>query len=304
MFDREEKGQSWANRCLKFAVFAVFLGTVWQLLRWDSPLRSLLWKEDWMAPLVQMFGVSWESFVTSPQVDQAIVFIGRFMGVLCMTAAAATWSLRQRPRLSRPFIGAGVLVLIVVDSLFYIGKYFQLGMLIEHSLQWSCGLFLLASAREPRWTATRIMWLKLAVSLTFIGHGLYAVGYHPRPGQFVSMIMRCLPLEESSARLFLTTAGWIDFFVAGAIWLPRIARPALLYCAFWGLLTALARPYAYFDADNLLGWSESWLHPFLIRIIHGIAPVTLWLVLQRGVSAEEAVHQPLRGEGLLLGNSA
>ncbi|CAM2066282.1 hypothetical protein SCOR_12950 [Sulfidibacter corallicola] len=275
---------------LRFLASAVFLGRSWQFLRWDSPLRTIMWKQDWLeGPVAFLTGMSWQAYVTSPTTDMVIQGLTRFMGIWLLACAVLVWTVRGTSRRQGVVIVAGSFLLLFNFSIYFIGKGFQIGQGIEHTLQWATPLFLLAFLRggdsaipgtrpSSGFSRKHLLYLKVAIALTFTGHGLYAMGFHPQPGYFVSMIMRCLALDESSARILLNIAGYLDFVVAVAVFIPFLSRVALIYAAFWGFLTAFARVVAYYHPQNLLGWMDSWWYHTVFRLAHGGMPLlALWL---------------------------
>ena len=211
------------------------------------------------------------------EVDLLEKGIGGFY-LLCGLAAALISP--KRAWLGIILLG-GALSLAILSFLYFRERSYQFGQFIEHSLQWSIPLFLVYFVR--RGVNTRIIrnLLRTVIALTFIGHGLYAVGFYPVPGNFVEMTTVCLGINESEALLFLKVAGYLDFVVAIGIFLPKADRYILIYAAIWGGLTALARVYANFDA-TLPGESlAAWLHETIFRLPHAAGPLVLWLLAKR-----------------------
>ena len=123
-----------------------------------------------------------------------------------------------------------------------------------------------------------ILFLKIAIALTFTCHGLYAAGYYPRPGQFVDMTINILHTSEKNAILFLNIAGLLDFAISILIFIPKFSRMALIYAVVWGGLTALARLVANFYWENLEHTFGFWFWEMLYRAPHALIPLlTLYL---------------------------
>lgn len=266
---------------LRFFCSALFLGRAWQFLRWDAPLRTLFWKQAWMeTPVLWLTGLSWEEYVTSPTTDWLLQFATRGMGVILLACGILCWVINGKKRWHAVAMIVGAAVLALTFALYFLGKSYQIGMGIEHALQASAPLFLAAWLAQGGLSQRATTWLYLATALTFIGHGLYAFGFHPQPGNFVSMTMRCLPLTESGARTMLVGAGVLDFVAAAMLLVPRLRGIALGYMVFWGFLTAMARAVAYFQFDALVPWLDSWVHQTVYRLVHGGLPLIallLWL---------------------------
>ncbi len=279
--------QRWNNDAtvtwlLRFMCSAVFLGRAWQFLRWDAPLRTLFWKQAWMeTPVRLLTGMTWEQYVTSPTTDWVLQVATRGMGVAMLICALLCWTISGKKRSHHLAMIGGALILAFTFALYFLGKTYQIGMGIEHSLQWGAPLFLAAWLAGDGFNKRALVLLYVAAALTFIGHGLYAFGYHPQPGSFVSMTMRCLPINESGARTLLVTAGVLDFVAAAALLVPRLRTAALVYMVIWGFLTALARAVAYFQFDALVPWLDGWVHQTVYRLVHGGLPLVLLLLWQR-----------------------
>lgn len=268
-------------RLLQLAAASVFLGRAWQHIYWDAPYRTLLWDEAWMRPLVELWGLTWQEYATSPVTNQAIqqfiVYIGWFY-VLCALAAIAV---KPLGRWARGLLWVGSFGLVVLAALYCKEKFFFIGQFFEYSLQFSApALLALVAARPQRMHNGRfITAIKVLVALTFTCHGLYAIGFYPRPGYFVSMTMNILPISEAGAVRFLIVAGVLDFLLSVLIFLPgRWAKVGLAYAVFWGTATTLARLWAHFDPSHLDGWLLHWLHESVMRFPHFLLPLLLLLL--------------------------
>ena len=266
---------------VQIAVVCVFLGRAWQHLFWDAPLRTLLWDEKWMRFLVEgVFGYEWEVYVKSSLVDQNIQAIIRSMGYLYFGGALAAIFIRRAGKAAIWLLYIGGILLIFLAFLYWKEKFFHLGQFFEYALQCSAPFFLIHFYKQNSITTKAVFWIKLFTALTFTCHGLYAVGYYPRPGHFISMVMNILGLGEEGAILFLNIAGVLDFIASLLIFFPRkIALPAVAYMIFWGFGTSIARVWSNFYWDF---WSESlnqFFYESLYRFPHFLIPLVLLLVL-------------------------
>jgi hypothetical protein len=132
-----------------------------------------------------------------------------------------------------------------------------------------------------------VRWVALlALVTTFAGHGAFAIGWAPTPGHFLGMIRVALSVPEEWALVILRTAGWLDFAVCAAVFIPHLRRPALLYAAAWGTATALARPVTGMDV-NLIYWgADQFLHVALYRLPHVVIPLFLFWSLRKESKTE------------------
>ncbi len=260
------------------ATFAVFLGRAWQHLYWDAPYTALLWDEDWMRWLVEgILGISWQQYVSTS--DGAIQLLVRSIGTLYLLCGLGAIFIRQAAHLVKPLLYIGSFSLIVLAALYAKEKFFHLGQFFEYALQWSSPLLLIALWQKQTFTPKTILWVKIAIALTFTCHGLYAVGYYPRPVGFMEMTMYILHVNNQQAVVFLQIVGTLDFLVSLMIFLP--GWPGILalgYCVGWGFFTSIARIWVHFHLDFLQNLWLQWLHESLLRFPHFLIPlaVLLW----------------------------
>lgn len=264
---------------LQLSACAVFLGRAWQHLYWDAPFRALLWDESLLRGIVEnVFGWSWQWYVGSPEMDAAIQWLIRGVGGLYLLAAIAVYWRRRAPGISKTLIFVGGLNLIFLAFLETKAHFFYPAQFFEYSLQFSSPFFLLAYRRREVWSSGLILAMKAAIALTFISHGLFAVGYYPRPGYFVEMVMKILSLDQDAAVVLLNAAGILDFMTAAAIFLPRrVAQWALAYMIFWGFATTMARIAAHFYPELWTYTLSRWVHESFFRFPHFLIPALVWL---------------------------
>jgi hypothetical protein len=272
---------------LRLVCAVMFIGHGWVCWNGQMPLRALLWDESLVSGVVErLTGMEWNAWVSSMEVDASINRAIRIQAWIFFFFALAVMVPLRSKAASWCYVAAAL-------NLLFLGwlKYHDIGMGIgqwfEHASQFCLPLVLALYfwGKGSRWE----LLAKLSLAATFIGHGLFALGVpseipalnHQRPGQFTEMTMLCLGLEtESSAGRLLTVAGVADFIVAGMIFLrgwPRII--GLAYMVAWGFLTALARPWAYYEptaAGETLG---RWIPEMLYRFPHFGLPACLLLAL-------------------------
>jgi hypothetical protein len=259
--------------------FLLFAGWAWQALRWGLPLRSFFWDQSLMeGPVALLFGMDWRSWAGSARVDGTIRGLEVALGMLFLLAAAVSLLARKKGWGLR-LLQAGSLGLLLIFLLLWKERYFQIGQLLEHSIQFSLALFL-AWVLSANPSPTQLIFpLKLVIALTFLGHGLYALGVHPVPGNFVQMTLNILPFNEAQAFLYLKVAGILDMvMILGLFWKGK-EKWFLWYGILWGFLTAFARVASGFSMDFPLDSLGAWLHETLYRLGHGGIPLLLWLML-------------------------
>lgn len=171
--------------------------------------------------------------------------------------------------------------LLIIQSL---GSYVKSGYVaeqfVEHSLQMALPslLVLIAKARlrvSALYTVTAVF-----ISLTFIGHAFFALGYHYVPDNFLEMTQAALPLGESSALHFLYFIGWLDLVFALLVFVPFIRNLSIWYLIVWGILTSLARTYCSFVEDGITTELFTVNLPNTIyRLPHGLIPAVMYILV-------------------------
>lgn len=264
---------------LKFLCFFIFAGRAWQHLRWDAPYRALLWSESLLLPFFERVGWQWQYYVTHSDatISGGIKFIGLFY-LFCAAAALFASPFRQIPRFLLP---VGGFMLFILALLYWKEKYYYWGEPIEYSIQIACPFLLYALIyRNPK-LSNVIRVMQIAIALTFVGHGLYALGYYPVPGNFQQMMVNFFGVNEPAARQLLYWAGVIDIAIAIGVFIPYLQIPLLAYAAFWGFVTATARLVANYDVHIPLYSLNLWLFEVLCRIPNGGLPLLLLFLLLR-----------------------
>lgn len=243
------------RKFLQAILLFLVVGKLWQFVRWDAPL------------FYHFAGSDWSLFLrTFACTTLGLTLIGIFLD-----------KKPQLPAFLRNLLWSSTVILALNAYLSFVYKGYQLPQLIELSIQWSLPLFYLLFRRQNDYPSRNLIrWMKVAISLTFLGHGLYALGIPVLPGNFVNMTTSILGISPVQAEQFLFVAGGLDMLVCVGIWLPSLSRWSLLYAAFWGLTTALARVIAHVEIADMVGSLDRWLPEMLFRIPHGGLPLWLW----------------------------
>lgn len=116
--------------------------------------------------------------------------------------------------------------------------------------------------------------LMSATALTFIGHGLFAIGLDTIPLNFYEMTQSILKLSKPTAVVFLFTAGALDILFA-IVLLFRPSRLTLIYMIIWGAITALARFIYGYQTDWGINDGYYWLGQTLVRCVNWLVPLFL-----------------------------
>lgn len=175
--------------------------------------------------------------------------------------------------------------LLLLESVIFFGLYFLEfvqarfipELLLENSMKIGLPLFLFHCIRIDRINHSKLVTvLKTLVSLTFIGHGMLAIGVHQVPHSFISMTTTITGLDEVNALSFLMIVGLVDMFCALAIFINVNVRYIYFYLIFWGFTTALARPmYDFIIQESSFPDFIYWMANMIYRLPHGIIPLLL-----------------------------
>ena len=261
---------------LQIATFCVFAGRAYQHLFWDAPFRSILWSEAWMSWFVEgVWGMEWTDYVRSAETNTMIDNLTINHGYFYAFCAVVTAFIRILPKLVRPILLLGAASLILLAFMYTKEKWFHFGQFFEYSLQIGSPILLWFMLRDENLPSKKfIKIMKVLIGVTFVCHGLYALNYYPRPGNFVQMCMSILGIGEETAFSFLNFAGIMDFAIAIGIFLPRkVAIPLLIYACIWGLGTSIARVWANFYAEFWVDSLHQWIGATVMRMPHFLVPV-------------------------------
>jgi len=264
------------------ATCTVFLGRAWQHWRWDAPYRALLWDEQWMSGVVaNLLSMDWETYISDLQVDNTIQLAIKSIGIFYFICAFVALFIKKLPTFFRYLLLLGAISLIVLAILYCKEKFFSIGQFFEYSLQFGSPLLLVYLSKYPKVTKPLLLVVKIMIALTFTAHGLYALGFYPRPVHFMEMTMNILGVMEDRAIQFLNIAGVLDFVISIGLFLPwKWSKYCLWYAVFWGAATTLARIWANFNWEWLDYVLVQWLHESIMRFPHFLIPLAVLFFLR------------------------
>jgi hypothetical protein len=155
--------------------------------------------------------------------------------------------------------------------------------LIEHALKIMLPLMGVVVLKKGELTNNTLLILKILVAFTFFGHGLFALGIHFVPKNFVSMTTAILQLSNSNAERFLFLIGILDVLAAiGIFFNGVIQKSAFIYMILWGLITAFARivygSMVSTDGMDFLYYVSNTIY----RIPNGLIPLYLMNAISKG----------------------
>lgn len=273
---------------LKMATFLVFIGRAYQHLCWDAPYREFFWdhaSNEFFIKLI--FNISWFEYVTSPLFDSYIQWAIKGMGGIYLLLAVMTLFINKNHRVLCRLLKVGSFFLFILAYLYFKAKAFQLAQLIEYSSQVAAPFLLALCLKDDENDSQKIFnILRISIAFTFLGHGLYAVGFYPVPGPFIDMIIKIIGGNEANAIFLLKMAGTFDIIIFFILMNPKFHRfyPVFLTVAcIWGLVTAFARVVAHFKVEFWSPTLHQWAFETLVRLPHGLLPLSLlcWVVAEK-----------------------
>lgn len=270
---------------LRLSAFFVFFGRGWEHLFWDAPFRAVLWDQALMEGIVtSLTSMTWKEYATSARVNFIIDSSIKIVGIVYLVCAIISLTIQSYNKKLNIILWIGVFLLIILSFLFYKSKFYKFGQFIEYSCQMFSPVFLLLFLVYKIQANKLNMLLKIAVSLTFIGHGLYALGVYVTPGIWIDMAMSSLNFaglypSEKQVENIIYLAGVLDIVLAVGIFLPnKWSIPFIIWAAIWGLLTALSRVIGFINLDMSWHTFFQWLPQTIMRLPHFLIPLAaLWL---------------------------
>lgn len=270
---------------LRLSAFFVFFGRGWEHLFWDAPFRAVLWDQSLMEGIItSLTSMTWKEYATSANVNSVIDSSIKLVGIVYLVCAIISLTIKSHHKKLSIILWVGVFLLIILSFLFYKSKFYKFGQFIEYSCQMFSPVFLLLLLIYKVQLNKLNVLLKIAVALTFIGHGLYALGVYVTPGIWIDMAMSSLNFvglypSENQVENIIYIAGILDIVLAFGIFLPnKWSIPFIIWAAIWGLLTALSRIVGFMNFDTSWHTFFQWIPQTIMRLPHALIPLaTLWL---------------------------
>ncbi|MCO8125468.1 hypothetical protein NHH03_27260 [Stieleria sp. TO1_6] len=263
--------------CLRWGAFLCFAGWAWVHFYWEGPYGVLLW-QDATYDLATRFGITWDDFVGTGADDGLVQkWIARIWwlylvcAVLTLTVRKGAWI-----QMSGLVVGSGLLTVLCYAK--YVASKYQLPMFIEHGGQMLIPILLVMALSIGVRHRITVITAIIAVILTFAGHGSYAFGLWPTPGNFHAMTSVILGVEYPTTQTLLRIAGVLDFLVCIGICIPSLRRASACYATVWGFLTAIARPVAGMSWGLNYWGADQYLHEAVLRAPHFLIPLYLLLI--------------------------
>ena len=245
----------------------MFLGRAYEHIFFNPHYREFFWNPKIMLGIVNsVFGMSWNQYMTSYEVDNNIQLFIKCIGFLFLGIAIICLFAHRLPKLKEAPI-LGLVLLLPTIWFHYYGYWSNIVLLFEFTAQVCLAVLLYLSLRDM--PAHKLLnFARWAIAITFIAHGLYAMNIVPLPQKFIAMTIKATGWSNAFAREMLFIAGCLDLLVAIGLFIPRLMKPSLWYIIGWGFLTAFARIYSNFYSYDPINSLHQWAWQFLIRTPH------------------------------------
>lgn len=276
---------------LRIATVAMFLGRFWEHFRWLGPYRDVFYNPNgWIMNFIrQITGKSLTEVYNDHFYEKVVIYFSKGLGLVFLMAAIVIL-FYERLKVFKPIVFLALLGLLINYYGLLVGKHFDMwGIFFEHASQFVVPILFMKYGDDKE--GLIVYWAQVAISITFISHGLFAAGYYPQPGSFADMMIIGFGLEENIARLLLVIIGWLDFIFGAVLlipfsalkskWLKILFITFLWYGIAWGFLTAMARFYVPYRQDLLWSNLTQDLYEVLIRFPHFMVPLFIWFVWKR-----------------------
>jgi len=277
-------------RLLRVSTFLLFIGRAWEHIYWEGPFRNFFYNPHGFGKVLEwLTGSTLQEIYRDHFYEHLIDNVSVGVGIVYALAGIATLFYSPSRKILKWIIGLGVFCLALTFYGFFVDKHFLYGTLFEYSAQFFTPILFIwvcAGVRENR----TLFVAKIAISVTFICHGLFAIGYYPQPGNFADMLIIGFGMQEDVARAALIDIAWLDFVFAGIVMIPfhlmyrkevwsKILKIIFIvlvsYGIIWGFMTSIARFYTHFNSQFIWQSFEGFFHAFLVRLPHGILPLII-----------------------------
>ena len=248
----------------------------------DQHYRALLWNQSLLEGVVKLFGISWEAWVGDTDYSSGIDRFRNIVGwIFTLLSIAVLVPLKNK------WFCRGI-VTLTTSCLFWLlitrwaAHAFDLLWPAEFCLRLALPiLFLLLIHTHNPATFQRYQLILLgACSLTFLGHGCYALGWYPTPVSFRYMLGNVISANSNTIDILLIIIGLLDIVIAALLWWRPTHYWTLLWMCIWGFLTASMRLSfidSYFIADTAGPAIADWLE----RLAHGFIPLACLLLCSK-----------------------
>lgn len=268
---------------LQIATSLVLIGRGWEHFIGDPAYHAFFWNHTLFGWFIEgILGIEWNNFLTNTVYDDRLLAFQHIIGATLLTLAALIWIPIKNRKLTSYTLLSTTLLLLILSTFKTLDHFATIGQFIEQLSQITCPLLLLLFCREDFSLPKIQTLLKVIIALTFIGHGLYAIGFYPQPPVFIKMIRGTTACEYATAQIILYFVGALDIIAALLLFFPnkRIQQLALGHIILWGFITAFGRFFGSVNYNHFWFTTQQFWHLSAFRMVHGLLPLVLFLLPQ------------------------
>lgn len=260
----------------------VLAGRGWQHLFWDPPYRTFLWDEKLLKPAIEnLFGLKWEEYVTSVSIDHNMQNTFQVIGIFLMAGIFFSLFMNKFTKWAERYLIFCSVWLLFLSVIYWKEYFWDLPQFVELTAQWTSPLILVLIYHSFTRRINILIILRIILAMTFFGHGLYALGWVPLPGNWVDLVINTFSFSETNAKIFLKIVGAGDILAAFMVFYPKTEKAGLLYMFIWGSCAALGRiTGSYYQEIGFINFIHQQLGEFLIRLPQFLLPAMTLLILK------------------------
>ena len=276
---------------MRVSTVLVFVARFYQYMFFDAPFRAFFWNESLLKPVVEtLFNTTWQEYANSLTFNRWIQISIKANGIIFIIVALSSAIINDKNiNILKYPIYIGSILLFFLSILSLKEGFYQFAQLFEYTIQIGVPLVLISITKKDVNYKRLVFILKILISVTFIAHGLYAIGFYPVPGNFIDMTINSLGITEDSAVIVLICAGIMDIAISIFIFMPKLSKYALIYAFIWGIMTALARITADFNLDFIFSSLHQLLYKVVYRLPHGLVPLAVLLYHYKGIKINKNI---------------
>lgn len=264
---------------LAWSSFFLFFGRAYQYYFFGAPYTALLWDESLLSPLIESLGYSWYNYSTSTITSKYISLSINLSALFFLFSSLLSFSFSRiyfLQQFKRVLLSVSLTLLVFLGICLVKDKNYDLLQFFELSSQFVVPIVLLMYYKNQELKRKSItLILRVAIALTFIPHGLFAMGIPYIPGNFIDMCIKILGISENQSTSLLFIVGILDITFSIMLFFPKTVEGALLYCTIWGMSTAIARLVFGIQANFFWSSLHNTLADFIFRIPNGLIPLTV-----------------------------
>lgn len=265
---------------IRVAAFSVLWGRAWEHWFFNPPVHAIFWNYDLVGWFVEgVLNIPWNDFLTTPSYDHVIITITQGIGWVYGITALSCLLYNGRSKWFKTLLIVSTILLVILAVMETLDKFNAVAQFFEHTSQFTAPFLVYLLTRNPNSiNYTRlIVFLKTVVALTFIAHGLYAIGFYKQPSIFIKMIRSVLGTSYESTVVILKLIGAFDIIAGLLLFISngRIVKIVLVHLIAWGFITALGRVFGITNWEQFgTSFSQLWFQT-TYRLPHGLLPLAL-----------------------------